>query len=75
MDGAPSVATTESQVIMGLRHQLDIALDRLRDARRMAAMLGRTATGFEPDPRVEVLGSALEATVEHLSEVYSDLVV
>lgn len=39
----------------------------------MAAMLGRTATGFEPDPRVEVLQSALEATVEHLRAVWSDL--
>lgn len=65
----------KAEVISGLRHQLDIALDRLRDAGRMAAMLGRTASGFEPDPRVEVLQSALEATVEHLSAVSCDLVV
>ena len=61
--------TASPEVIRDLRHQLELAVDRLRDARRMAAMLGRTSSGFEPDPRVEVLGNAIEATVQHLTEL------
>ena len=38
----------------------------------MAAMLGRTTAGYEPDPRVEILGNALEATVEDLSSLCSN---